>query len=659
MGCTALALAAYSGHVELAQMLIDAGATTTPRDKNGRTAIQVARLRENATMVAILGEGSGAGDDGEYIEARDLFSVSCLTAEADIEALCGTLIENRSMEKITLDGSQLGTRGATALGKALEMNETVSILSLANVLASAEETALITAALEGNITVLELNVSGCDGIGVNGFKAISKMLATNRCLRSLDVSFSIHTALELETISVGIKANLGLTKLELNGCKAMARLASRSSGLKPLADAIKTHKSIETLGLSKVIASVSDAAEIASALQENTVLRMLDVTEFEAGLPGIKLLIAVIKDKSPDFALVAEEKYMTLLERQKQIAKSMRDVTSKTASVFDINLRGCIQNDEDADRIFQAFRANNTVASLNLQDNAMTGRSLTKFMDAIKGNTALSSLNLAASIKTPEAAAALAHGLRQNGGIKYLSLHDCTLGGAEINALCDALVVNTTVVKMRGLSEDAQSAVRPYLEINETVAGSHKNAAPDLLFRCIQIGKLSAIPKLLAVRKDFEVVNGTNGTLIHALLLQERNFNKPVQAALSAVFHHKWVFDQNMAEIISRDKQKLVVFTGIVQAMADTEWTDGNTGRCVLHMVLNECRQRFLSGPHTVQLCQMLLARAPTLSETKDASGETPSEIAAFCMQAYGTFDIIFDHFAHFLALYATPPTPM
>ena len=62
-----------------------------------------------------------------------------------------------------------------------------------------------------------------------------------------------------------------------------------------------------------------------------------------------------------------------------------------------------------------------------------------------------------------------ASGLRQNGGIKYLSLHDCKFGEAEVNALCDALVVNTTVVKMRGLPEDAQSALRPYLEINETV----------------------------------------------------------------------------------------------------------------------------------------------------------------------------------------------
>ena len=99
-----------------------------------------------------------------------------------------------------------------------------------------------------------------------------------------------------------------------------------------------------------------------------------------------------------------------LLERQKQIAKSMRDMTSKAASVFDINLRGCIQNDEDAERIFLAFTANKTVASLNLQHNPLTGRSLAKLMNAIKGNTALSSLNLAASIKTPEAAAALAAG---------------------------------------------------------------------------------------------------------------------------------------------------------------------------------------------------------------------------------------------------------
>ena len=113
-----------------------------------------------------------------------------------------------------------------------------------------------------------------------------------------------------------------------------------------------------------------------------------------------------------------------------------------------------IHNDEDGERVFQAFRTNRTVASLNLQDNRLNVKSISVFFEALKGNTSLTSLNLASSIHTPEAAAALANGLRDNTGIKYLSLHDCKLGTNEIDALCDALVVNNTVVKMRGISEE-------------------------------------------------------------------------------------------------------------------------------------------------------------------------------------------------------------
>ena len=53
-GDTALEMASYFGHVEVAKLLLEAGADATISDKYGHTPLSLARLSKHQTCVGLL-----------------------------------------------------------------------------------------------------------------------------------------------------------------------------------------------------------------------------------------------------------------------------------------------------------------------------------------------------------------------------------------------------------------------------------------------------------------------------------------------------------------------------------------------------------------------------------------------------------------------------
>lgn len=148
------------------------------------------------------------------------------------------------------------------------------------------------------------------------------------------------------------------------------------------------------------------------------------------------------------------------------------------------------------------------------------------------------------------------------------------------------------------------------------------------------VGKIRAIPKLLALNMKFLLRDKTNNMLLHTHLLQEASTSGFVFQAANATYHFFWAFDTNVSTIISRDRLKFEVFKSIVLSMAEENWMEQSTGRTVIHSLLHECRSRLLSENHTVKLCDALLNKFPELGDIKDCAGETPAEIAASCVHA-------------------------
>lgn len=442
---------------------------------------RITNPRESVPMEDLYGEYK------DYDESRDLFAVNYFTTAREIETFCCSLAMNKSLARISLDGSLLGVIGAEALGKAIKENDKMTTLSLANMLKSSNEMALIATALEENISIVELNLSESKQLGVIGCRYLSNMLKVNRHLCALDLSYSLTVGSEMDIFAQGLKSNSSLVTLELKGCRIMNRSRLRGSPLKSLADAIKMHKTLKSIGLSQVVVSIADAHEIGSAIMESKIVESVDVSDMQADVSCARVLINSVRDKGENFSFIADEQDLILLSRIRRRHKALQELRSHNDN-FDVNITDCIHSNDEFDEFIKVLKQHNQgQVSLNLQDNDLSPKAVAIFMDTLSTSKSLSSLNLASSLKTTEAVGVLANALRNNEGIKFLSIMRCPVGANEINSFRESLMVNTTLIKIRGLTEDAASVFEPYFNVNKAIAGVI-DVPEDILFTCFQIG---------------------------------------------------------------------------------------------------------------------------------------------------------------------------
>jgi hypothetical protein len=646
-GCTPLILAAYDNSpagVEVVKVLLDWGAMPQMADETNRTAAEVAHLRGNTAAFALLTSWprevvrvpveSPSTED----EASDVHDVTHLSTVAEVTAFSKSIEVsqyNPRGGRLILSGSNFPVEACLVLGPALQTNDTITDLNLAGVLRSAEHAALLCGGLEQNLRVTSLDISSSDSVGVAGMKSIAQLLAKNRRLRKLDLSFSVQAGSEIAAVAAGLDANIGLETLLLVGSNCTPRLFG-GTGVKNLIASLHKHRTLSRLSIARSVGCAAELTDLAAALAATTTLKAIDISGCGVPATTMRQIIDAIKGNAA-FDLLADVPYPVALRKARELHATTSRLVSTTNLMFDISFAGCVTDEADALKALEAVSKNGGIASLGLQDCRLGSLGVAALAKLIFTTSSLSTLNLTSALDSSDEVIAVAKALAANKSVKQINLRGCPGTRSVVAALRECLVGNTTLLKIKGLSSEALEVLTPLLEINTAIA-DQQFATPGILSRCVTEGKLKAI-RPLVTRYPHLVHNpdeSESDGKLHARLLQADKDGVEAEAheALYAVYKTRWQFDDAVGAVVRRSGRKFDAFSQVCIRLAEEGWVEVGTKRTVLHAVLDECRFLNLEEGHTLRLARAILKIKPALENAPDAAGGSPAEIAASCCTA-------------------------
>jgi len=256
---------------------------------------------------------------------RHLRISSALATAEDATALAHALEVNVTLQSLDISGSSPGVLGLRALARALAQNTTLAELGLASVICNATDAQEVAKGLATNqgLETLDLTNSRFAPklLGPSGVRYLTKALKLNRFLQSLNLTNSICTVEDAAEFGEAIRANRTLTTLDISG-NELNELA-----LTCLVDALKSNINIRTLRVDKVLSNrlqkarklhdavstlrrndptlvdvnleacidtEEQAADIVTALSENTIVKSLGLQKNRLGTTTLRRLFGWI-----------------------------------------------------------------------------------------------------------------------------------------------------------------------------------------------------------------------------------------------------------------------------------------------------------------------------------------------------------------------------
>ena len=351
----------------------------------------------------------------------------------------------------TLNVSNCGIsdEGTESLARALAVNKSLQELDV-----SENEVARIAIALNTNTTLKTLNMRKC-GITYEGAVSLTRALAENSSLQQLDVSDN-----NVSCIVTALESNTTLKTLNMRNCGIYSPLRAKS-----LAKLITVNKSLHQLNLSENCLDDNGAiAQIATALQTNTTLRVLDVSYCLIQVKSLASAIASLQE------LYIHENYMYDVEK---IATAFR--TNETLKTVSIGGKTTI--DEDVMILLQALEENKSIECLSLLWGSTSApyQTLLKIGHYVRTSSNLRRLYLYIARLAEVDRNQLLHNLTS--GAQYLIIQ---LQNSSLQLLC---------LNLLDTQEDEVSDVRRALETIEATAATMNSARrskglPDIEVIC-------------------------------------------------------------------------------------------------------------------------------------------------------------------------------
>ncbi|XP_053550169.1 NLR family CARD domain-containing protein 3 [Bombina bombina] len=320
------------------------------------------------------------------------------------------LMVNQSLSVLDLHGNSIGPSGARALADALQNNQVLLSLNLQNNEIKAEGTHFLSQSLLVNrkLRVLKLS-SNC--LGDRGATSLAEALPENLSLKTLDLQSNSISNRGLNSLTKGLSQNLGLKLLNLRensisieGARALAESLRKNStlthldltanllhdeGAEALAGALKENQTLESLHLQWNFLRVGSARSMADALRINKSLCCLDVQENSLGDEGMAALSDALQENSTLSAL-----YLQGTMIGPSGAQSLAEALMVNRSLTMLDLRGNNIGLRGAKALAGALRQNTSLQTLNLQENSIGLDGAICLANAVSGNRSLLSLSL-------------------------------------------------------------------------------------------------------------------------------------------------------------------------------------------------------------------------------------------------------------------------
>ena len=260
------------------------------------------------------------------------------------------------------------------------------------------------------------------------------------------------------------------TLTELDFTVFLFRHAIGVEGAKALAHALESNTTLLGLDLSNNKIGDEGAKALALALKSNTTLSELDLKDNEIGDEGAQALAHALESNTTLSKLSLWSNEIGV-EGAQALAHALESNT--TLSGLDLNNNKI--GDEGAQALAHALESNTTLSLLSLYSNEIG----VKGAQALAPNTTLSLLSLFSNEIGVEGAQALAHALESNTTLAKLYLDNNKIGDEGAQAILTALKDYNSTLKSIGLPGNDVS-VPLKQEIEDLVKANEKGTRTDL-----------------------------------------------------------------------------------------------------------------------------------------------------------------------------------
>ena len=295
------------------------------------------------------------------------------------------LLQNTSLERLTLDLRECSDDGVQYLSKVMQSSRKLKWLSL----------------ILNNVTEV-------------GARKLASALGGSKLS-----GFSIYaTQLDLHDHCIGDTGAMHFAAvLKLGGCGTLSSIciaqnAVGNSGLESILEAFSVNHAITTLDLHSNRIDNAGAAKVAVFLTTNATLRQL----------------------------ILDENHGIESEGTKEIALALL----QNSSLEVLSLKSCSVGAKGAERFATVLSQNTTLKELNLCGNVDIGDDAVELISrGLKINSSLLKLDLSSCGIGDEGCSSLAHVLRENTTLVHLALHKNEIGNGGALALSETLAKNT------------------------------------------------------------------------------------------------------------------------------------------------------------------------------------------------------------------------
>ena len=192
-----------------------------------------------------------------------------------MKSLASALEMNGSLEELDLSGNRAVTGiGHMALGESLKRNRGLKTLNISRCGVDDQGMMSLASALEMNGSLEELNLSWNVSITGIGLMALGESLKRNRGLKTLNISYCSIDDQGMKSLASALEMNGSLEVLDLSGNRAVTGI-----GLMALGESLRRNRGLKTLTLYGLhCISDSNWKQFIACLRENNDLTKLELS---------------------------------------------------------------------------------------------------------------------------------------------------------------------------------------------------------------------------------------------------------------------------------------------------------------------------------------------------------------------------------------------
>ncbi|MFA6037134.1 MAG: hypothetical protein WC748_03305 [Legionellales bacterium] len=351
-----------------------------------------------------------------------------------------TLIGQAKLESLNLGGNNLDNASIEVLIESLEKNTSLKRLFLAANNFTTQGLSLITGFLESNKNIEVLDLGNNNMSTKDDVNALVRMVENNTILNELMLDATNLGPQGVKEIGIALQKNEYSSITVLNFDYAFASPSNNPTDVEQAIATLIQNKRITKLNISTGVDNTNVASEIGNALTEKPNLESLAISNYITPRALKPIFTALEKNTSLkeftlqysyidaiDMGLLSKAlgKNTTLTSLCLSHINNFKEVQydNKTQDDSDINLNDSNDLERDKTRgihaskmaeLFEAFTANNTIVTLDLNSNNINDNSVAQIGLLLKKNSGLETLNLTNNPIGVEGLKYIADGLEKN-----------------------------------------------------------------------------------------------------------------------------------------------------------------------------------------------------------------------------------------------------